>query len=245
MSLAGLFDVDSVVTGQQVRAEPIQRRSAERLSALLDAAAEVVDAVGFDRITTAMIAERAGASIGTVYRYYPDRVAVLQALHERTVLRFRQRVVEEFEVTPPVTWWDVVDCAVTAFVGLYRSEPGFRIMQFADRERATATDGTDADGTDSEGTGAAGTGADGSRLETGFFATRLALVLAARFGLPDEPELIFRVEIAVEMADSLLCRAFLNDPLGDDRFIDECRRVVYDYLASFYGSAVAPTLSAG
>ncbi|TFD51602.1 TetR/AcrR family transcriptional regulator [Cryobacterium frigoriphilum] len=219
MSLAGLFDVDSAATGQQVRAEPIQRRSAERLSTLLDAAAEAVDAVGFDRITTAMIAERAGASIGTVYRYYPDRVAVLQALHERTVLRFRQRVVEEFEASPPASWWDVVDCAVTAFVGLYRSEPGFRIMQFADRERANA--------------------AEGVNVESGFFATRLAIVLADRFGLPDEPQLIFRVEIAVEMANSLLCRAFLNDPLGDDRFIDECRRVVHDYLASFYGAAVA------
>ncbi|WP_233550990.1 TetR/AcrR family transcriptional regulator [Cryobacterium melibiosiphilum] len=207
-----------------MRAEPIQRRSAERLSALLDAAAEAVDAVGFDRITTAMIAERAGASIGTVYRYYPDRVAVLQALHERTVQRFRERVVEEFESSPPTTWWDVVDCAVSAFVGLYRSEPGFRIMQFADREGATLGEGTPSD--------------DVAR-ETGFFATRLAMVLAARFGLPDEPELIFRVEIAVEMADSLLCRAFLHDPLGDERFIAECRRVVHDYLATFYGPVVA------
>lgn len=222
MSLAGIFDVDSAGSGQQVRAEPIQRRSAERLSALLDAAAEAVDAVGFDRITTAMIAERAGASIGTVYRYYPDRVAVLQALHERAVLRFRQRVVEEFDVTPPLTWWDVVECAVTAFVGLYRSEPGFRIMQFVAREPASVTDVIS--------------------VESGFFANRLAIVLAARFGLPDEPELVFRVEIAVEMADSLLSRAFLNDPLGDDRFIDECRRVVHDYLASFYGSAVVAPL---
>jgi AcrR family transcriptional regulator len=232
VTLAGLFDVDSAGTDQQVRAEPIQRRSAERLSTLLDAAAEAVDAVGFDRITTAMIAERAGASIGTVYRYYPDRVAVLQALHQRTVLRFRQRIVEEFDVTPPSTWWDVVDCALNAFIGLSRSEPGFRIMQFADRERTTADRAADE------------TSAEISGRQTGFFATRLSAVLAARFGLPDEPELIFRVEIAVEMAKSLLVRAFLHDPLGDDRFIDECRRVVHDYLADFYGPAVAVPLAA-
>lgn len=228
MSLAGLFDVDSAATGQQVRAEPIQRRSAERLSALLDAAAEEVDAVGFDRITTAMIAERAGASIGTVYRYYPDRVAVLHALHQRTVLRFRQRVVEEFEASPPSTWWDVIDCAVEAFIGLSRSEPGFRIMQFADRERAMALDTTTS---------------DPFRLDAGFFATRLASVLAAQFGLPDEPELVFRIEIVVEMAQSLLSRAFLHDPLGDDRFIDECRRVVHDYLVDFYGPVATTPLA--
>lgn len=229
MTLAGIFDVDSAGTDHQVRAEPIQRRSAERLSTLLDAAAEAVDAVGFDRITTAMIAERAGASIGTVYRYYPDRVAVLQALHQRTVVRFRQRIVEEFEVTPPTTWWDVVDCVLNAFIGQSRAEPGFRIMQFADRERTTAVDGTNV---------------DFIGPKTGFFATRLSGVLAAQFGLPDEPELVFRVEIAVEMAESLLVRAFLHDPLGDDRFIDECRRVVHDYLADFYGPAVALPLAA-
>jgi hypothetical protein len=155
-------------------------------------------------------------------------VAVLQALHQRTVLRFRQRVVEEFEMTPPLTWWDVVDCAVNAYIGLSRSEPGFRIMQFADRDRATAVESAEAIG-----------------LESGLFATRLATVLTARFGLPDEPELIFRVEVAVEMVEALLCRAFLHDPLGDDRFIDECRRVVHDYLANFYGPAAAVTVTAG
>ncbi len=43
-----------------VRTEPIQERSAARIDALLDAAADVVDEIGFDRLTTAMVADRAG-----------------------------------------------------------------------------------------------------------------------------------------------------------------------------------------
>jgi len=218
MTLGDFFGDDVIGQGQQVRTEPIQQRSTARLSGLLDAAAAVVDEVGFDRITTAMIAERAGASIGTVYRYYPDRVAVLQALHERAVLRFRQRVAEELEIGEPASWWDAVDCAVTAFVALYRSEPGFRILHFADRERAPLGD-------------------DG--MQSGYFAHRLARVLADEFGLPSGPDLIFRLEVAVEMADGLLSRAFAADPLGDERFIAECRRVVHDYLVGFYGPGVA------
>ena len=213
MSLGGLLGEETGAALQQVRTEPIQQRSAARLSGLLDAAAAVVDEVGFDRITTAMIAERAGASIGTVYRYYPDRVAVLHALHERAVVRFRQRVVDELSASTLTTWWDAVDCVVTAFVGLYRSEPGFRIVNFDDRDGVPVAD---------------------TVADADFFARRLAEVLVNEFELPAGPELIFRLEVAVEMADALLARAFHSEPLGDDRFIDECRLVLRKYLDEFY-----------
>jgi len=220
MSHVDFIGEDVVAPGQQGRAEPIQQRSAARLSGLLDAAASVVDEVGFDRITTAMIAERAGASIGTVYRYYPDRVAVLNALHERAVLRLRQRVAAELDANKPETWWDAVDGAITAFVSLYRSEPGFRILNFADRE-VPAIDDAD--------------------LESVSFARQLADAFADEFGLPHEPDLTFRLEVAVELADALLSRAFQVDPLGDERFIAECRRVLHAYLVSFYGPSVPLT----
>lgn len=213
MTIGGLMRDESGAAQHQVRTAPIQQRSAARLSGLLDAAAAVVDEVGFDRITTAMVAERAGASIGTVYRYYPDRVAVLHALHERAVLRFRQRVVDELGASALTCWWDAVDCVVTAFVGLYRSEPGFRIVNFDDRDGAPATDAiADAD----------------------FFARRLADVLVNEFDLPAGDELIFRLEVAIEMADALLARAFHTDPVGDERFIRECRLVLRNYLDGFY-----------
>jgi len=220
VSLAGLFDAAVGAPDAPMRVSPVQQRSAARLSGLLDAAAEVVDLVGFDRITTAMIAERAGASIGTVYRYYPDRVAVLQALRERTLARFRARIAEEIAASPPLTWWDAVDCAVTAFVNMYRAEPGFRILHFADRDGGTLGPNDQA----------------GAASDTSLFAARLATALAGEFGLSDDADLGFRLEIAVEMAGALLSRAFLTDSLGDDRFIAECRRVVYHYLAAFYGS---------
>ncbi|TDW31511.1 TetR/AcrR family transcriptional regulator [Cryobacterium psychrophilum] len=215
MSHVDFFGEGSIAPGAQGRAEPIQQRSAARLSGLLDAAASVVDEVGFDRITTAMIAERAGASIGTVYRYYPDRVAVLNALHERAVLRLRERVLKEYSANKPETWWDAVDGAITAFVGLYRSEPGFRILNFTDREGP-------------------GIGEE-SELESVSFARELATVFAEEFAVPREPEFTFRLEVALELADALLSRAFQVDQLGDERFIAECRRVLYAYLSSFYG----------
>jgi AcrR family transcriptional regulator len=176
-----------------------------------------------------MVAERAGASIGTVYRYYPDRIAVLHGLRERALHRFRARVAAELKLGEPETWWEAVDCAVTAFIELYRSEPGFRILHFADRERTTV---------DEASTGAASTGgssAHDSTVEAGYFARRMADVFAEEFGLPGGPDLIFRLEVAVEMADALLSRAFYSNPQGDERFINECRRITHDYLVGYYG----------
>jgi AcrR family transcriptional regulator len=198
-----------------VRTEPIQERSAARVDALLDAAAAVVDEIGFDRLTTAMVAERADASIGTVYRYFPDRIALLQGLRERAIVRFRIAVAHRIEETDPKAWTDVVDCAIDAFAGMYRSEPGFRIIRFADDERGN-------DEVEYAG-------------ESAEFAHALGQVLAADFGLPGGAELEFRLSIAIEIGDALVSRAFLEAPDGDERYIDEARAVVGAYLSRYYG----------
>lgn len=197
-----------------VRTEPVQQRSADRLNTLLDAAAAIVDEIGFDRLTTAMIAERAGASIGTVYRYFPDRLAVLRALRERAVTRFRARTRELMGAEPPALAADAIECGITAFVELYRTEPGFRIVHFVDGERSPA-----------------------KRQEAvPHLSVLLAGALSESFGVGLSDEDAFRLEIAVEMADAILSRAFRISVTGDERYILECRRVVRDYLSVSVGA---------
>jgi AcrR family transcriptional regulator len=214
--------INDLVTGQNptsaplVRTEPIQERSAARIDALLDAAAEVVDEIGFDRLTTAMVAERAGASIGTVYRYFPDRIVLLQALRDRAVQRYRAAVVAAIHDAEPEHWWNAVECAIDAFVLMFRTEPGFRIIRFTDAERSGTPDEAPSDDDD-------------------FFAHRFAEILSDEFGLPAGEELKFRLEIVVEISDSLINRAFLIDPNGDERFIAEARVVAREYLEKRYG----------
>ncbi|MDR6907057.1 AcrR family transcriptional regulator [Agromyces sp. 3263] len=203
-----------------VRTEPTQRRSTQRLDALLDAAAEIVDETGFERLTTQMVAERAGASIGTVYRYFPDRVAVLHALRERSIRRFRERVADDMERTALTTWWDVVDVSLDAFAALYRDEPGFSVVHAGRRETA-----------------------DGD-IEPEF-AHRLASLIEAEFGgVADAEELRFRLGVAIELGDALISRAFERKPVGDDRYLAEAKRLVHDYLAEHLGEARAASSAA-
>ena len=64
---------------------PRQARAEETVSAILEGAAQVLEAGGLAGFTTNAVAERAGVSIGTLYQYFSDKGALLHALAEREV----------------------------------------------------------------------------------------------------------------------------------------------------------------
>src|SRR6187431_3310269 len=78
-----------------VRAEPVQQRSAERITALLDAAADLIDEHGIDGLTTSDVATRSASSVGVVYRYFPNIQSLLRALAVRNMDRFNARMAEQ------------------------------------------------------------------------------------------------------------------------------------------------------
>ena len=65
------------------RKSPCQRRSRATVEAILDAAARILAHEGLGAMNTNRIAETAGVSIGSLYQYFPNKEAVLAALHER------------------------------------------------------------------------------------------------------------------------------------------------------------------
>ena len=63
-----------------LRNTPRQARADRRVAQIRAAARLVIVTRGRDRFTTADVATLAGCSIGTLYRYFPDRVALLDDL---------------------------------------------------------------------------------------------------------------------------------------------------------------------
>lgn len=64
-------------TGISLKKQPQQARSAELVSAILDAAVQVLAKEGAQRFTTARVAEKAGVSVGSLYQYFPNKAAIL------------------------------------------------------------------------------------------------------------------------------------------------------------------------
>jgi AcrR family transcriptional regulator len=68
---------------QHLRNRPRQARSAARVELLLDVAEEVFEEVGYDAATTNLVAARADVPVGTLYRWFPDKAALAEALTDR------------------------------------------------------------------------------------------------------------------------------------------------------------------
>lgn len=65
------------------RRSPSQSRSVVTVNAVFEASIQVLLKEGMQRLTTTRVAERAGVSVGTLYQYYPNKLALLNAVLER------------------------------------------------------------------------------------------------------------------------------------------------------------------
>jgi AcrR family transcriptional regulator len=73
------------------RRRPLARTQVEIVEAIVRAANEIIAERGLDGLTTNHVAERAGVSIGSLYRYFPGKEAIVAELD----LRYRQRAAAE------------------------------------------------------------------------------------------------------------------------------------------------------
>jgi AcrR family transcriptional regulator len=202
-----------------LRNEPVQARSTARLAALLDAAAGAVDELGYERLTTAMVAERAGASIGTVYRYFPDRLAVLQALGARNLDRVLADAVLAVRDTQHSDWSAAVAAGFDVITNAFRDEPSFRSIRVGDvldvKPRAF------------------------THTYNSIVSENIFDALSERFELPSTPEARSAFEMAVEVHDGLVSRAFIFDPQGDSAIVVTAMDHVFFALAPHFGSPVS------
>lgn len=70
-----------------MRKKPKQRRSLQTLDDFYEATAQLLQSNETGSVTTNHIARRAGFSIGTLYRYFPDKQAILHAMARREMDR--------------------------------------------------------------------------------------------------------------------------------------------------------------
>lgn len=66
-----------------MRRQPQQKRSQQRVEKILQAAAEVFVEVGYEAANTHVIAAKAETAIGSLYQFFPDKLAIFHALEAR------------------------------------------------------------------------------------------------------------------------------------------------------------------
>jgi AcrR family transcriptional regulator len=189
---------------------PVQGRSLARVHRMLDACAELVDEVGYEGLTTTLLAERASVAIGSVYQFFPDKRAIVQALAMRNVDAYVARVSTRIKDGSLSDWADAVDVAMNEYIDMHRSTPGFRTLHFGDVVDRYLL--------------------DEERDNDTVIAEQLGGLLVHGFGLADSAVLRLSLSIAVELGDALVKLAFRRDPDGDPAVLNEARKLVREYL---------------
>jgi AcrR family transcriptional regulator len=70
----------SLSTQKNLRRQPQQKRGQQRVEKILVAAAEVFAEAGFAAATIQQIADRANTAVGSIYQFFPDKLAIFHAL---------------------------------------------------------------------------------------------------------------------------------------------------------------------
>jgi AcrR family transcriptional regulator len=200
----------SAVTTRPLRRVPVQGRSVARVQRMLDACADIVDEVGYEGLTTTLLAERAEVAIGSVYQFFPDKRAIVQALTLRNMEAYLLRLAARFETGTFDHWWDGVDAGIDEYIDMHRTVPGFRTLHFGDVVDVHLL--------------------DEDRDNNAVIAEQLVRLLMEQFQVEDSPRLRFTLEIAVEASDALIKLAFRRNPEGDEAVIVEAKALIREYL---------------
>ncbi|HEX4320064.1 MAG TPA: TetR/AcrR family transcriptional regulator [Acidobacteriaceae bacterium] len=98
------------------RKSPVQARSAASVEAILVATIQVLVAIGKDRLTTTRVAERAGVSVGTLYQYFPNKSALLQAALKRHLNAVAEAIEQVCREQHGSTLQEMAAALITAFL---------------------------------------------------------------------------------------------------------------------------------
>lgn len=192
---------------------PAQARSAARVEALLDAAAELLHDLEPEEITVRDLAASAGVPTGTLYQFFTDKDAVLQALAVR-FLAAVPGVLDAALSTDGDDWSRTVVVVVDGYAAMIREHPAIRRLWLSGALDA-ATRGLERETDDAI---AAQLGA-ALRKQSG-----------SRRGTPEQ----WRTLVA--LIDGLLRHSFTEDPNGDPVALREARRAAKAYAASVVGA---------
>lgn len=192
-----------------LRRAPVQQRSADRLARILDSCAGLLDETGYEQLTTRAVAERADVPIGSVYRFFSNKRALVDALALRNLDTYADRIAARLADLPAGDWRAAIDAVLDEYLAMKRSVPGFALVDFG--PPLPAEDAAD----------------DANRR----LADRLAALLAGHLGRRPDEALSRAILVSVEAADALLQLAFRTEPSGDAAIVAETRTLVRSYLA--------------
>lgn len=201
------------------RRVPVQERSHQTVQRVLDAASSLLSQLPLEDVTTTRIAVKADLSIGALYRFFPDKQSIIDAIAVRHVAQFRirleQTVMQKLgrELTDLSTFnpASLLNDVVDTYVMYLDMHADFRAISFG-RHISAATKAREA----SPSVG---------------LPALLKNFMLERLGIPNTPELDLMLRVVSEAGERLIAFAYEQPTRqGRDQVIAEMKRMLSGYL---------------
>jgi AcrR family transcriptional regulator len=199
------------------RVRPVQKRARETVDLILDTAGELLDQVGVDAFNTNLLADRAGVAVRSVYRYYPNKLAVIVALAERQALEWESSFKRYLAmVSDPgrdaIAAWEELLEAYVVFLERKRGRSAIRRAMQALPELAEA-----------------------DRSNNDHLSRQIAAALRARGVTVGEPRLRLVGRMLLDSGDAAVDEALALEQRVPAPILDELKLMHRSYLARYVG----------
>ena len=199
------------------RRAPMQERSQETVGRIRAAAARLLaGGTAAHALTTAQIAAEAGLSVGALYRFFPDKQAIVDAIALAHLEAFQDELAAQLLADLPETPAAFLGATVDAFAAYLAAHPDFRTLAY---------------GTASQPGRAISPALFERQAEGGALADLLRESLATLYGLEPDEGFPFRLRIAAEIGDRLIGHAFAQPDAGARRrILAEAKSILAPYM---------------
>lgn len=210
------FGEPPVSAAKNNRKQPVQSRSQATCAAILEATVQVLVQQGADRLTTTRVAERAGASVGTLYQYYPNKAALNEAVRGEYFRLMSEAVRDAMEGSSEQPIQEKLHRALAAVIEVKRTHSTLSL--------AWAKLPTDQNG------------ADFSGGVVRHFAEFLLRILSE--GQASNAGLRARLQLQVAALEGALSYAVKNEPhwLEEPWFVTSLQDLIRSSLVEWYGT---------
>jgi AcrR family transcriptional regulator len=194
-----------------VRRRPVQERSADTVQQILAAASKLLGGMATEEITTSLIAREAGISVGGLYRFFPDKQSIIDAVAVRHMNDFKAALLGRVARLALADGPTFLSRIIDAYVTFLDQRPDFRSIALGRHVSAQARKSQ-------------------AEPDSGP-AALVRWFLVKRLGVKKSADLDLKLRVLIETGERLIAYAYTQETAAERRrVIAEMKLMLSNYL---------------
>ncbi|MGD0580053.1 MAG: TetR/AcrR family transcriptional regulator [Bryobacteraceae bacterium] len=194
-----------------VRRTPVQERSADTVAQILAAASTLLGRMETEEITTSLIAREAGISVGGLYRFFPDKQSIIDAVAVRHMEDFKATLLRSVARLALADGPTFLSRIIDAYVAFLDERPDFRSIALGRHVSAQARKSQ-------------------AEPDSGP-AALVRWFLMRRLGVKKSADLDLKLRVLIETGERLIAYAYAQETAAERRrIIAEMKLMLSNYL---------------